>query len=114
VTDPTLLRVANTPNTQSLLQGELRAIQNDLQYREIKYSDAIYNGYVKDGKREGVGIRIWSDDGQKEYGEWHLNKLHGCAKEEFADGNRYWGENKDGNREGYGTFEWADGHRYIG
>jgi hypothetical protein len=47
VTDPSLLRVANIPNTQFLLQAELRAIQNGLQYKEIKYSDGdIYNGYV--------------------------------------------------------------------
>jgi hypothetical protein len=36
VTDPSLLRVANTPNTQFLLQAELRAIQNGLQYKEIQ------------------------------------------------------------------------------
>jgi hypothetical protein len=116
VTDPSLLRVANTPNTQFLLQAELRAIQNGLQYKEIKYpSGNIYNGYVdKDGLPEGVGMRIWSDDGQKEYGEFNLNKLHGCTKEEGADGDSYWGEYKDGKGEGYGTWEGANGHRYIG
>jgi serine/threonine protein kinase len=30
VTDPSLIRVANTPNTQFLLQAELRAIHNSL------------------------------------------------------------------------------------
>jgi hypothetical protein len=30
VTDPSLIRVANTPNTQFLLQAELKAIQNGL------------------------------------------------------------------------------------
>jgi hypothetical protein len=113
VTDPSLIRVANTPNTQFLLQAELRAIQNGLQYREIKYDNGIYNGYVKDGKREGVGITKLAS-GRKDIAEYHLNKLHGCAKEEFADGNRYWGEFKDDNREGYGTGEMASGKRYIG
>jgi len=47
VTDPSLLRVANTPNTQFLLQAELRAIQAGLDYKEIKYSNGgTYNGYV--------------------------------------------------------------------
>jgi hypothetical protein len=74
VTDPSLLRVANTPNTQFLLQPELRAIQQGLEYREIQGKEYSYKGYVnKDGQREGVGIRIWSD-GYKEYAEWHLNK----------------------------------------
>jgi hypothetical protein len=113
VTDPSLLRVANTPNTQFLLQAELRATQMGLKYGEIKYPSALYNGYLKDGKREGVGIGIWSH-GDKHYGEYHLNKLHGCAKVEGASGNSWWGEYKDGKREGYGTREGANGDRYIG
>jgi hypothetical protein len=114
VTDLSLIRVANTPNTQFLLQAELRAIQNGLQYGQIKGDNGnIFNGYVKDGKREGVGIKT-TPSGLKEYGEWHLNKCNGCAKVEFASGNSYWGENKDGHKEGYGTCEGANGDRYIG
>jgi hypothetical protein len=114
VTDLSLIRVANTPNTQFLLQAELRAIQNGLQYGQITYpSGNIYNGYSKDGLCEGVGIKTWKD-GQKDIAEFHLNKLHGCAKVEYANGNSYWGEFKDGNAEGYGTFEGASGDRYIG
>jgi hypothetical protein len=114
VTDPSLIRVANTPNTQFLLQAELRAIQNGLQYGQIKNDNGnIYNGYVKDGKREGVGITTLTS-GQIDIAEYHLNKLHGCAKVEGASGDSYWGEYKDGNREGYGTYEGANGHRYIG
>jgi hypothetical protein len=73
VTDPSILRVANTPNTQFLQQPELRAIQQGLQYREIKINEEwTYKGYVnKDGQREGVGLRI-KTDGYKDYGEWHL------------------------------------------
>jgi hypothetical protein len=114
VTDPSLIRVANTPNTQFLLQAELRAIQNGLQYGQIKNDNGnIYKGYLKDRKKEGVGITT-ATSGGKDIGEYHLNKCNGCAKVEGASGNSYWGECKDGNREGYGTFEWADGHRYIG
>jgi hypothetical protein len=113
VTDPSLIRVANTPNTQFLLQAELSAIQNGLQYLEIRYNNGIYNGYVKDGKREGVGIKTFTD-GQKDIAEYHLDKFNGCGKTELASGGKYWGELKDGNREGYGTREWAKGDRYIG
>jgi hypothetical protein len=112
VTDPSLIRVANTPNTQFLLQAELRAIQNGSQYREIKYPIGKYNGYVKDGKRE-VGISI-TPSGQKNIAEYHLNKCNGCAKVEYADGHSYWGEYKDGKQEGNGNEEWGNGDRYIG
>jgi hypothetical protein len=111
VTNPSLIRVANTPNTQFLLQAELRAIKNGLKYKEKKYSKGIY--YVKDGKREGVGIKIFTD-GQKNIAEYHLDKLHGCVKVEYASGDTYWGEFKDHKKEGYGTYEWAIGDRYIG
>ncbi len=112
MTDPSLLRFANT---QFLLQPELRAIQQGLQYREIKIDkEWTYKGYVnKDGQREGVGIRI-NTDGYKDYGEWHLNNRHGCGKAEGADGASWWGEVKDNKYEGYGTMEVANGDRYIG
>jgi hypothetical protein len=77
-----LIRVANTPNTQFLLQSELNALINQgLQYKEITNKDgSIYKGYVnKDGAYEGPAIIMWTD-GIKEYGEWHLNKRLGCRK----------------------------------
>ena len=76
MTDPSILRVANTPNTQFLLQPELRAIQQGLQYREIKIDkEWTYKGYVnKDGQREGVGIRIKTNC-YKDYAEWHLIRM---------------------------------------
>jgi hypothetical protein len=114
VTDPSLIRVANTPNTQFLLQAELRAIQNGLQYVEDEDTDGnTYNGYFKDGKAEGVGITTFTD-GQKDIAEYHLDKCNGCVKTEFANGNKFWGEYKDDKKEGYGIFEWANGDRYIG
>ena len=45
VTDPSLLRVANTPNTQFLLQAELRAIHNGLQYIEVQVNEELTYNY---------------------------------------------------------------------
>jgi hypothetical protein len=56
--DKSLLKVAITPDTHFLLQAELKAIKQGLEYteKEGKY-DIKYKGYVnKDGQREGVGI----------------------------------------------------------
>jgi hypothetical protein len=53
-----LLKVAITPDTHFLLQAELKAIKQGLEYteKEGKFED-LYKGYVnKDGQREGVGI----------------------------------------------------------
>jgi len=71
-----VLLIANTDDTRHLLQGELRAIQQGLQFVENKEVTAgtikgTYRGYVNsDGDREGVGFTIW-DDGDKEYAEYH-------------------------------------------
>jgi hypothetical protein len=66
--DRSLFRVANTPHTEFLLQAELKAIQDGLQYkeREVKHVDKgydeLYKGYVnQEDQREGPGIRIFSD-----------------------------------------------------
>jgi hypothetical protein len=60
LTDQSLLRVANTPNTQFLLQAELRAIHQGLQYKEKKNSkgNQCIGYYNIDGLAEGVGILI--------------------------------------------------------
>ena len=113
--DKSLLRVANTPYTHFLLQAELNAIKQGLQYEEKEYPNGgRYKGYYnKDGQLEGVGISIFTY-GEKYTGEYHLDKLHGCAKLQYPDPNSYWGEYKDHNKEGYGTEERASGDRYIG
>ena len=56
--DKSLLKVANSPNTEFLLQSELKAIKEGLQYKEEEYEDGnSYKGYVNsDGQREGVGV----------------------------------------------------------
>ncbi len=62
----------------------------------MKYSNGnIYNGYLKDGLREGPGLTT-TPSGQKDIAEYHLDKLHGCAKLEDASGDSYWGEYKGG------------------
>jgi hypothetical protein len=109
------LRVANTPDAHFLLQAELKAIKQGLQYKEVKGKDGSkYKGYVnKDGHREGVGINI-TDIGLIQRGEWHANKLHGCANIQYFYGGSYWGEYKDHKMEGYGIKVYTDGDRYIG
>jgi hypothetical protein len=44
--DESELRVANTPDTRFLLQAELKAIKQGLQYKQIQEDDWTYNGYV--------------------------------------------------------------------
>ncbi len=113
--DEKLIKIANTPDTHFLLQAELKAIKEGLKFEQYKYPNGNrYKGYFTfEGDRQGVGIFIFID-GEKQTGEWHLNKLHGSARCSYPTGNSYWGEYKDGINEGYGTFKWANGERYKG
>jgi hypothetical protein len=68
----TVLKIANTPETEFLLQSELLAISHKLEYKEcIKGVSVIsgrsftYRGYVNvDGLREGVGISTFDTRGE--------------------------------------------------
>jgi hypothetical protein len=63
-----VLKVANTPETQFLLQAELNTLKNvtgffsfkkGLKYKEEENWAYSYKGYLnKEGQREGVGILI--------------------------------------------------------
>ena len=70
--DISLLKVANTPETEFLEQAELKAIKEGLEYKEVSGEGFSYRGYVnKDGEAEGPGIRIEKDI--KLTREWHKN-----------------------------------------
>ena len=69
-----VLRVANTSETQFLVQAELNTLKNvkgffslkkGLKYKEKEFDEGFsYKGYLnKDGQAEGVGTKIWKDDG---------------------------------------------------
>ena len=42
-------------------------------------------------------------------GEWHEDKLHGIAKQEWDSGDSQWGQYKHGKREGYMILKDSDG-----
>ena len=74
-----LLTVFDTPETQFLLQAELKAIDSGLEYIEKEFNGFRYKGYVnKDGQFEGVGMKVYAD-GKKEIGEFYHGKMNGCA-----------------------------------
>jgi hypothetical protein len=113
--DESELKIANTPDTHFLLQAELKAIKQGLEYEEGEFENGIkYKGYFnKDGMPEGVVISIFPD-GTKLRGEYVAGKLHGIGKVTKEDGRTYWGEHKDNKEEGYGTMEIPSGNRYTG
>jgi hypothetical protein len=108
------LKLARTPETRWLLQGELKAIKDGCEYGEGGDEDSTYRGYVnQDGEPEGVGIEIFNN-GNKYSGEYKGGYRNGVIKAEFADGDIIWGMFKDGEPNGYNTFQYNDGTKYTG
>ncbi|MEQ8235358.1 MAG: hypothetical protein ABRQ23_01120 [Syntrophomonadaceae bacterium] len=63
---------------------------------------ADYVGQTEGGKPNGWG-KAYFPNGQMYDGEWKDGKMHGKAKEFYADGTlKFEGEYKDGFREGHG------------
>ena len=98
-----------------MLPGKLYAIEQGLEFKEIKYDNCTYRGYFnKDGEEEGVGIMTFNV-GEKHSGEYKRGERNGVVKIESIDGDIYWGQFKNGLKEGYGTFQWKlNDRKYTG
>ncbi len=108
------LKLARTPETRWLLQGELKAIKDGCEYGEVEGEDFTYRGYVnQDGKPEGVGIMIFNN-GDKYSGEYKGGDRNGVIKAELADGDICWGMFKDDQENGYNTYQWNNGNTHTG
>ena len=93
-----------------------------------------YEGEIKNGKMDGLGVLIYPYGGKSVVGEWkdgkewntkHRNKdgkliwnfemeKNGLVTITYPDGNKYVGEWKDDKENGQGTKTWKDGSNYVG
>ena len=79
-----------------------------------------YQGQVKDGKPNGLGILIYPKliippylSGTKYIGSWKDGKQNGQGTQTFSNGGKYVGEWKDG-KYSQGTYTFSDGGKYVG
>jgi len=80
---------------------------------KITYSNSIYVGECKNGKREGHGILTFSD-GENYDGQWENDKKNGTGIFSWSDGTNYSGEWKNDKKEGHGILTYSDGEKYDG
>ena len=73
----------------------------------------IYNGCVKNGRKEGHGIYTFNNGDQYD-GEWKNNKKEGHGLYTWASGSKYDGEFKNSLREGKGVYTYNNGDEYDG
>ncbi len=74
---------------------------------------AVYEGMVRDGKREGEG-RMFFPDGAAYAGGFHDDRYEGYGRFSFADGSRYEGTFRAGRYDGYGVYTFASGRTKEG
>ena len=72
-----------------------------------------YQGNVKNGKPDGLGILI-TTYGNKYVGEFKDGKEHGQGTYTFTDGKKYVGKWRDGKKHGQGKMILPDGKKYVG
>ena len=80
---------------------------------EETYSNGIYRGCMKNGKREGHGAYFYSN-GNRYEGEWKDDRKEGHGKFYWEDGSHYEGEWKNNKKEGHGKIYWKDGTFRVG
>ena len=78
-----------------------------------KETNPKYQGQVKDGKPNGLGIII-SPDGWKYVGSWKNGDENGQGTFTGSNGEKYVGSWKDGYFHGQGTMTYLDGTKYVG
>ena len=89
-------------------------INNNIIINKIKeYDDGIYEGEIKNNKKDGKGIYYYKH-GDRYEGEFKNDNIDGKGIYYWLDGDKYEGEFKNNKREGKGIYFYKNGNRYEG
>jgi len=83
----------------------------------VNPSSSYYDGEFKSGKRHGKGLCVWVAGqwkGDRYYGDWENDFMHGYGRYTFASGAFYEGEWKEDKMNGMGTYQYRSGNQYRG
>ena len=104
-------RVTNASSPSS----ESSALTGKREWRRCRYSNGTtYDGYVRDGKRDGHGVYI-DKAGNRYEGEWSNDRAQGYGTKVFSSkGDRHEGYYESDKRSGWGIYVWRCGDNYFG
>jgi len=100
----------NTVTFRLIVLEEIRKSPN---YAVKKYTDAIYEGEFKNGKRDGLGLMRYNN-GRYYEGGWANDLRDGKGYERYSNGNSYEGDFVKGKAHGKGIYRWSNGEIYDG
>jgi len=83
----------------------------------VNPSSSYYDGEFKHGKRHGKGLCVWVAGqwkGDRYFGDWENDYMHGYGRYTFASGAFYEGQWKEDKMHGTGTYQYRSGNQYRG
>jgi hypothetical protein len=80
-------------------------------WHRVEFENGVYEGYIRDNKRDGEGSYVWSD-GSRYQGQWMDDLKHGTGKFAWTTGDLFEGEYSRDKRHGSGIKTYASGDRY--
>lgn len=80
-------------------------------YHRIKFENGIYEGMIRDNKRNGKGRYTWTD-GNIYDGDWVDDCKKGKGRFDWDNGDAYQGEYLDDRRQGFGIKKYSNGEVY--
>lgn len=80
-------------------------------WHSLEYDNGIYEGYIKNNKRNGKGRYTWKDGNYYE-GDWNDDQKEGMGKFVWTTGDVYEGEYKGDKRQGVGVKVYSNGDKY--
>jgi len=82
-------------------RNKSRKIQGGGEVNKKIYPDGVYEGDLKNDKREGYG-KMTYNDGDVYEGQWKYDKMNGQGKMTYSEGGMYEGEWEDNGKYGKG------------
>ena len=80
-------------------------------FHKIKFENGVYEGEIRDNKRNGQGRYAWND-GNSYDGQWADDRKEGRGKFVWDSGDAYEGDYYNDKRDGQGTKTYANGDLY--
>jgi hypothetical protein len=84
--------------------------KDQMRQGKLQFQDAsFYQGLLKDGKRSGFGLYVFSEQSSQYEGQWENDCMHGRGRMDWSDGGWYNGDWEMGLQHGIGMEVLADG-----
>ncbi len=108
-----LQALLNRPVAERSHLINLKELKRSSKYGRKVYADAVYEGELEAGKRDGLGVMLYVS-GRVYEGGWKKDHRDGKGYEKYSNGSVYEGDYIEGVPDGRGIYTWPNGEIYDG